>query len=327
MPNMHFVHWVLTAPRPGPRLIVLGAVHGNERAGTLALKRLAAEFECGERVLKRGRLTLVPITNPKAYAQNTRNGDRNLNRRLRPTALPLEFEDHVANWLCALLAEHDGLLDLHSFMAPGEPFALVGSETELDGVTPFRHAEREVALAQRLGVRRCVDGWLSTYERGVARRRARPLPGAPAATLDAEYAIGTTEYMRALGGWAITLECGQHEDPRAPEVGYQALLNLLAELEMIEAPKPVPQPLEGVRLVDVIDRHDPQDVFVREWKSFDPLRAGEPIARRASGELLTAPADGWIVFPAKAAQPGSEWYYLAERTERFAVCPGRGRVD
>lgn len=318
MLNMHFQSLRFTAAQPGPRLIVLGAVHGNERAGTIALRRLAGEIDRGERTLARGLLTLVPVTNPKAYAQNTRNGDRNLNRRLRPTALPREFEDHVANWLCPLLAEHDGLLDLHSFMAPGEPFALVGSETELDGVTPFPHAAREVALAQRLGVHRCVDGWLPTYDHGVARRLANPVPNAPAATLDTEYAIGTTEYMRSRGGWAMTLECGQHDDPAAPDVGYQAIVNLLAELGMIDAPRPDPRPLEGLRLTEVIDRHDPADAFVREWKSFDAVTAGAPIARRANGEVLTAPRDGWIVFPAKAAQPGAEWYYLAEETKRFA---------
>ncbi len=322
MLDMHFQSLRFTAAQPGPRLIVLGAVHGNERAGTIALRRLAGELERGERTLVRGALTLVPITNPKAYSQNTRNGDRNLNRRLRPTALPVEFEDHVANWLCPLLSEHDGLLDLHSFMAPGEPFALVGSETELDGVTPFLHAEREVALAQRLGVNRCVDGWLPTYDRGVARRLARPLPGAPAATLDTEYAIGTTEYMRSRGGWAMTLECGQHEDPAGPEVGYRAVVSLLAELGMIDAPRPAPRPLEGLRLTEVIDREHAEDAFERDWKSFDPVRAGEVIARRASGEVLTAPQDGWIVFPAKAAMVGAEWFYLAERTERFAQVLG-----
>jgi len=319
MAGLHFHSLRFAASTPGPRLIVLGAVHGNERAGTVALKRLAAELERGERHLRCGVLTLVPITNPKAYAQNTRNGDRNLNRRLRPTALPTEFEDHVANWLCPLLAEHDGLLDLHSFAAAGEPFILVGSETDLDGGEPFVHAAREVALAQRLGVGRCVDGWLPTYHRGVARRLAHPVPGAPAATLDTEYAIGTTEYMRALGGWAMTLECGQHDDPAAPEVGYRAVVRLLAELEMIAEPRPAPRSLEGLRLVEVFDRHHADDSFVTDWKSFDAVRAGQPIARRASGEVLGAPSDGCIVFPAKAAVPGAEWFYFAEHNDRFAL--------
>jgi predicted deacylase len=66
------------------------------------------------------------VTNPLAYANQRRTGDRNLNRKLAPTDAPREFEDHVANWLCPLLAEHEILLDLHSFTAPGVPFVFMG---------------------------------------------------------------------------------------------------------------------------------------------------------------------------------------------------------
>ena len=50
----------------GPKLIVLGAVHGNEVCGTLAIRRLIAEIELGSIRIKRGSLTLVPITLKKA---------------------------------------------------------------------------------------------------------------------------------------------------------------------------------------------------------------------------------------------------------------------
>ncbi|XLM20406.1 succinylglutamate desuccinylase/aspartoacylase family protein, partial [Chromobacterium piscinae] len=62
-----------------------------------------------------GRLTLVPVANPLAYRLGQRGGERNLNRNLAPNPSPQDYEDHVANWLCPLLAEHDVLLDLHSF--------------------------------------------------------------------------------------------------------------------------------------------------------------------------------------------------------------------
>ena len=40
---------------------------------------------------------------------------------------------------------------------------------------------------------------------------------------DPSYGVGTTEYMRSQGangqgGYGITLECGQHQDPTAPEM-------------------------------------------------------------------------------------------------------------
>ena len=94
------------ATQPGARLIVLGAVHGNETCGTRAIERVMREIDSGTLRLAAGRLTLVPIANPMAYAAHRRTGDRNLNRKLAPTEAPREFEDRVANWLCPLLADN-----------------------------------------------------------------------------------------------------------------------------------------------------------------------------------------------------------------------------
>ena len=95
---------------PGPRLIVTGAVHGNETCGTRAIERVIAEVARGELEIVRGTVTFVPVCNPLAYTHQRRPGDRNLNRRLQPSAQPREYEDHVANILCPLLAEHEVLL-------------------------------------------------------------------------------------------------------------------------------------------------------------------------------------------------------------------------
>ncbi|MFM1989681.1 MAG: hypothetical protein RJA99_2638 [Pseudomonadota bacterium] len=48
---------------PGPRLIVLGGVHGNETCGSIALAAIAAAIDSGELPLERGTLTLVPVAN------------------------------------------------------------------------------------------------------------------------------------------------------------------------------------------------------------------------------------------------------------------------
>ena len=39
---------------PGPRLIVLGAVHGNETCGTRAIERLLVELTAGHQRIVRG---------------------------------------------------------------------------------------------------------------------------------------------------------------------------------------------------------------------------------------------------------------------------------
>jgi uncharacterized protein len=303
----------------GPKLLVLGAVHGNEVCGSKAIERILDDFEKGQLNLLRGQVSFVPITNPLAYHLKQRNGERNLNRNLRPTDAPVDFEDRIANALCPLLETHDVVLDLHSFLSGAEPFAMLGPCDNTGTLQPFRHAADEEALVVRLGVRRIVEGWLETYARGVANRLAYADASLRSQMLSTDpcYGVGTTEYMRAHGGYALTLECGQHDDPGAPETAYQAIRNTLAQLRLIDEPVPAPCPaVEVLRLVEVIDRLHPEDQFARPWKSFDKLAQGEVIGRRHDGSPVLSPAEGFIVFPNAKALPGNEWFYFARPSDR-----------
>jgi succinylglutamate desuccinylase len=307
------------ALEPGPRLIVLGAVHGNETAGTRGIERVLGEIESGALRIVRGTVTFVPITNPLAYRNGERIGDRNLNRNLRPNPEPRDNEDRIANVLCPLLAEHDVLLDLHSFQSPGEAFAMIGPEDNTGTLEPFAHAAEEEALALRLGPRRIVEGWLATYAVGVQERMQRTPPTQYHQLLntDPSYGVGTTEYMRSQGGYAVTLECGQHADPNSPEVARQAIHSALAHLRLTDDPAPTARTgVEFLKLAEVFDRLDSQDSLARAWVSYDPLRAGELIATRANGTPIKAPEDGFIVFPNPQAVPGNEWFYFARRSRR-----------
>ncbi|WP_313177059.1 succinylglutamate desuccinylase/aspartoacylase family protein [Massilia sp.] len=302
----------------GPRVIIMGATHGNEICGTEAIKRVMAELDSGGLRIAAGSVTFVPIVNPLAYQKNERNGDRNLNRNLFPKEDPQDFEDQVANWLCPLLAQHDVLLDLHSFNAAhGEPFVMVGPPNNDGELEPFQHAEKERALARRLGVRRFVTGWMAAYGGGV-KRRSR----GNAAELETvlRYGVGTTEYMRTTGGYALTLECGQHVDPQAPEVAYRAIMNTLAFLKLIDAPEPEPVPfdeMEALQMVVVHDKQDAGDQFIRSWASFDPVIEGEQIGTRADGTPVVAEFGGRILFPDAKANANSEWYYLTRPNPEF----------
>jgi predicted deacylase len=308
---------------PGKSLIVLGAVHGNEICGTQAIEQLMAELDSQQRVISAGRVTFVPITNPLAYAKQERSGDRNLNRNLYPTTSPQDFEDRIANWLCPLLAQHQVLLDLHSFHTQGEPMVMMGPLNNSGTLEPFAQADEENRLALLLGVSRFVDGWLDTYAKGVRRRQAEYPDAQQRQALlntDVRYGVGTTEYMREQGGYALTLECGQHQDPNARHVGYQAIVNTLVHLGLMAGDAPAPVgPRQCLRLYDVVDRNHPDDQFSQAWGSFDPIAAGTQIGTRANGEAVIAEEAGFIVFPNPKALPGQEWFYLAKPTERLSA--------
>lgn len=314
--DMQFKSINFTGLGQGPRVIIMGAVHGNETCGTKAIGRVISQIDNRELHIAAGSVTFVPVANPLAYALGQRSGDRNLNRNLFPNAQPQDFEDQVANWLCPLLAQHDVLLDLHSFNGNGQPFVMVGPRNNSGPLQPFRHAEKERALARRLGVRRFVDGWLATYGAGVQRRMS------DASQLETvlRYGVGTTEYMRSTGGYALTLECGQHADPAAPNVAYRAIMNTLAFLKIIEAPEPEPIALaemEALSMVAVHDKLDAADAFVRQWASFDRVAQGDQIGTRADGTPVTAEFDGLILFPDTNAGANQEWYYLARVNTEF----------
>jgi uncharacterized protein len=307
----------------GPRLLVLGAVHGNEVCGSLAIRRVLAEFASGQLRLKRGRVSFVPVTNALAFSKGKREGDRNLNRDFRPAVVPSDNEDRIANVLAPILADHDVLLDLHSFNSQGEPFIFMGPENNDGALEPFKNQHEEEAFAAALGPQRVVHGWMPAFALGVSRRAHDKV----------SYGVGTTEYMRAHGGLAVTVECGNHADPQAPEVAYQAIHRALAHLDLITADAslhPLPPKaardltIEVLELYEVIDRHHPDDRFVRPWRSFDSVARDEVIAYRAAGEgqpelPVLAPLAGRVVFPNANAVLGKEWFYLARMSHRKLI--------
>jgi hypothetical protein len=208
------------------------------------------------------------------------------------------------------------LLDLHSFNANSEPFVMVGPRNNDGPLEPFKHEGKERAMARRLGVRRFVDGWLRTYGAGVQRR----MSGSSELQTVLRYGMGTTEYMRSTGGYALTLECGQHADPQAPEVAYRAIMNTLAFHGLIDAPSPEPiamEDMEALSMVAVYDKQHAGDSFSRQWSSFDPVTQGQQIGTRADGTPVLAEFDGRILFPDAAANANSEWYYLARANPSF----------
>ena len=303
---------------PGPALLVLGAVHGNEVCGTHAIMQLLQDFDSGAISIERGSITFVPITNPLAYQLKRRFGDRNLNRNMAPSAIPQDFEDRIANVLTPLLDAHDVLLDLHSFHTGGAPFVMIGPQNNTGTLEPFALAAQEMQLALHTGAPRIVEGWLDTYARGVQRRATATAENisvrSQTLVINPNYGVGTTEYMRARGGYAVTLECGQHDDPAGVAVAKHAILQTLGLLGITSAQPVLPIAMpEILRLIDVTDKAHADDTFTREWRSFDAVKSGDVIGVRHGGVEVKAQGDGFVVFPNPRGEVGQEWFYFAQK--------------
>jgi L,D-peptidoglycan transpeptidase YkuD (ErfK/YbiS/YcfS/YnhG family)/predicted deacylase len=296
---------------PGPKLLVTGAVHGNEICGPLAIGRAIADCRSGRLAIRRGQVTFVPIVNMKAFRANTREGDRNLNRNLRERATVSDNEDLVGNVLCRLLRAHEVLLDIHSFRSQGEAFVFVGPEDNSGEIETFQLSRQECEFALRLGPKIIMHGWMPTYSRAALERRRRGGKGDPAE------GIGTTEYMRSVGGYGVTLECGQHNDPSAVGIAYNAILNALGHLGLTDA-RPSPAKVEkAIEIVDAVLCDSAGDRLARDFVTGDTVKVGETIAVRADGSKLTAPSAGFVVFPNRNASSMEELYYFGVASKRF----------
>ncbi|MBV9077569.1 MAG: succinylglutamate desuccinylase/aspartoacylase family protein [Methylobacteriaceae bacterium] len=300
-----------TSSRPGPRLLVLGAVHGNETCGPQAIARAVAEMRSGSIALRRGAVSFVPVANPKAHAQNTREGDRNLNRDLAERAIPQDNEDRLGNLLCPLIRAHDVLLDIHSFRGDGTPFVFAGPEDNAGALEPFAHGKAEWALAVRLGVGTAIHGWLDGYASYLARRAELGFP-----LLRPTEGVGTTEYMRFVGGYGMTLECGTHGDPAGAEIGYAGIRAALAHLGLTDGPLPAISVTRAICITEALVVEREGDRIEGAWLTGDPVPKGALIARRADGTPVAMPNDGFLVFPNRAPKPGEPLLYLAVASER-----------
>lgn len=273
--------------RPGKRLLVLGAVHGNEICGPAAIRDIIARLERKEIALEEGRLTFVPVCNPRAHAEDKRFIERNLNRAMAVREAPMQYEEFLMNALCPLLADCDMLLDLHSYRAGGPAFAFRGADTL---------KEREEPYIAALGINHVVYGWDDAY-------------AACGVKQDPIESIGTTEYARRHGAIATTVECGQHRDPSAVPVAIRAILGALRFSGLAPAVElDAPPTLRRTRIKKV-NYKQREGSFARPWQHLDAVAAGEALARYADGAVITAPFAGRIIMP-NECPVGQEWFYL-----------------
>jgi predicted deacylase len=273
----------------GPHLLVLGAIHGDEVCGSRALARLAREFEQGTCKLQRGRCTFVPVCNERAYAQNRRYVEQNLNRVILRYEDPQSYEQGLATEVAAMIEDCDVLLDLHSMQPEGDPFVFLN-----------RPSPASEALCRALGMRWIMKGWPELY----------------AAHPD-KLSHCTQSYADRFGKPNALIECGTNGDPRADEVAYDATVRCLAHLGLLSVVDAQVTPgftePAMLTLTDLYFRDSPEDRFAKTWRNFEPVHAGEIIGYRADGQMpVSCPRTGFIVFPSPVSAVGTEWFYVAQ---------------
>ncbi|MBR5599512.1 MAG: succinylglutamate desuccinylase/aspartoacylase family protein [Alphaproteobacteria bacterium] len=266
----------------GVNLLVFGAVHGNEVAGVIALKRLVKEIEEKKIVINKGSLTVVPVCNIEANRLDVRQIDENLNRVMKFWENPKTYEQKIANELCCLIKDCDILLDLHSTHCKGdEPFVFCDYPKEMN-----------LKLIDVIDVKYVLEGWPDIY-----------------AGQDVIEDYSTEKACFGFGKSGTTLECGYHKEEKAWEVAYNAVLNALGVFEIIEKENPKKVSKTHILMKNFVVKNR-EGCLLKNYKHLDRVKKGEEIARYDDGEVLVAQDDGYILLPNLEAEIGAEWYYF-----------------
>ena len=272
----------------GEHVLILGAIHGDEVCGPMAITKVIERFVNKTLVLQRGKVTFVPVCNPSAYTQNIRYVDRNLNRFMTPIDEPKVYEDSLTNVICPLLESADVLLDIHSYHVGGAPFIFIEQPNG-----------KEVPYAQCLGVSHMVYGFQNAYVNADG-----------AVSEDAlKEGMGTTEYLRQFGGYGVTLECGQHNDLESIVVAERAIENTFQYFNMLDGDALKNHTSQIIEIQKVYYNEENAE-FCEEWCNFQSVPKGTKIARYSGGEVVSVQEDSYIVLPRKDAPVDEEWFYI-----------------
>lgn len=269
----------------GCHLLILGAVHGNETAGPIAINKLIENINNGLVCIKAGKLTLVPICNPEANKKDVRCIDENLNRVIKEHENPTTYEQQLANEICPLIKNHDITLDIHSTHCKGDiPFAFCDYPSE-----------NNKKLIDVLPVDYVLEGWPQIYDN------------------QGEISDFSTErYAHTSHKVATTLECGYHKSESAGNIAYQAIINTLKVFGLIENDSNIKYPKTHIMMQSYIVKKR-AGKLCKNFKHLDILKKGEPIAKYDNGEVLYASEDGYILLPNLDADINTEWYYLGKK--------------
>ena len=268
----------LCGERDGPTVGISGSIHGNENAGSQIIRALWPHLEAAPIA---GRILLLPVANPRAFAVNKRYtpvDELNLNR-VFPGSTDGWYSDHLAAAITReFLEKIDIHIDLHAgtdrptvdyvYILNDEPLSrsfgsrVLYRPTEGKGGTKYSGTTKSVTvdrrgaasvvvelgggiIAQEPYVERGVSGVLNMLRKsGVLEGATEPPPP--------QIVVSGIEIVRPKhGGWLET-----EAPPLGHEIGEGAVLGRVVspytfeELEVIHTPLP-----HGIMILSHLNRN------------------------------------------------------------------------
>src|SRR3989344_4903329 len=178
----------------GPTIVILAGVHGNEKAGVLAIKNISLKLK-----LDKGKVIFI-IANLMAFRENKRFIEKDLNRCfLEQQTLEIEnsLEGRTAREIIHFLRNADFVLDIHqSNSEKSKPFIICD--------------EKIINLTKFLPISTVTLGWNNFF------------PGASAS------------FVNNCGGKGIAIELGSVKDQNCVVLAEKTIINSLSGLGFID---------------------------------------------------------------------------------------------
>ena len=304
----------MVGARPGPTVITVAGIHGNEHAGVVAARRVFATLAeagialRGELVAFAGNLASLQQgvryrskdlnriwTEPRMSHLRARHGRRESDPRFPADELDAEDREQLelAAAIESALSRSRGpvhLIDLHTTSAAGIPFVLFGD------TLPQRQFVGIFPIPVIFGLEEAVDGVLSAY-------------------------------WSHRGCVTFAVEGGQHDDPATADSLEAVLWLTLAQAGSLDTAGPAAAHvqraaavLEGrragiPRVLEVVSRHaiTIDDEFRMEpgFRNIDRALKGQLLARDRSGEIR-AETDGLVIMPLYQGLGGDGYFWGRE---------------
>lgn len=294
----------------GPLLFVLGSIHGNEPAGTLALEKLFSMLK--EEPQKNPGFSfhgkLIGIRgNLRAIKNNQRFIKKDLNRQWTPenitrvTSTPVDLLDAEDQELLELITcinteianyqpEEIILLDLHTTTAYGGIFTVVSDDARSISIGLAMHAPVIKGLLK--GISGTSLHYFNTKNFG----------------------IPTT---------ALCFESGQHQEPMAVTRAVSALVNFLRATGNVKPEdvehhhdlllKTHSKNLPTITELVTVHSIKPGDHFIMQpgYTNFQKVKKGTLLATDKNGNILM-PFDGMILMPLYQPQGNDGFFIIKE---------------
>lgn len=262
----------------GSKVVIMGALHGDEPIGALVIEALKKELIKEE---INGEIILL-IGNPNALKEKKRFLDTDLNRifHLKFTK-PLNREEKRALELSKILADTDYLLDIHSTGKPSIPFVYCKNTKEHFELAKIFETKYTVTSSSDFKAQKTT--------------------------------VSSDNFVDEHGGIGITFETGWNKDFATFKKALQKSKEFLSSLEIAFRKTKVHKSKSTILEVQEYLIPKTKDFILnKDFNNFELVKANEPIAKDGTNSIKRT-YNSYIVFPKKEFTPGIPAAYLAKK--------------